>query len=218
MTTWDEQAWTGYATAVRGLDQLRRDAIAAVASQQAAAEHVRDRINQARDRAASQRSEFAQVAARLAVPTPGLEPDASRAGDETTDAGALTRMDAALQEASEHLDEADATLAGLAQRPSRTGLLGRWPTPLRNALVYFWYAALALIAIVEIDHVGGPSARAGTVVLAFAIGLPAVAWAVGWLSVGVLFSGDRGDGRRSLWLGVTINVVSLVAGLLLARR
>jgi hypothetical protein len=226
MTPSNEDAWDRYAVTARALDQLRREAAAVVVGQQDAANAAQEQIAVVRQRVALQRSRFTDVSSRLSTPPPKLDPlEADRASvvgfasPPARNADPTAGISAALRNATATLDAADATLSSVADRPARAGLLGSWPPPARNAIVYLWYSVLAMIAIAEIDHIGGPSSQAGLVVAAFSIVAPLVAWAVAWLSVGVVFAADaNGKRRRSAWLGLLICAIPLVVGLLLSGR
>lgn len=226
MTTSNEDAWDRYTATARALDQLRRDAAAVVVSQQAAASAAQEQIAVVRQRVALQRSRLSDVSSRLSTPSPKMEPlEADRASVAAVASAPVGNADpsaaisAALRKATATLNAADAILSSVADRPARTGLLGSWPPPARNAIVYLWYSVLAMVAIVEINHIGGRSAQAGLAAAAFSIVLPLFAWVVAWLSVGVIFSADAdGKRRRSAWLGLLICAIPLVVGLFLSGR
>lgn len=222
--TMDEDVWARYAASVRELDQVRRDAVAAVVAQRDAAGIARAQIAMARQRAASQRSRFIAVTARLSSSRARVElSDSDLAGTSaavSTSAASdpAAGISTALRAAAATLDAADATLSMVVDRPARAGLPGRWRPAARNVIVYLWYAALSLIAIVAVDRGAGPGARTGLLVTAAVIGT-AVAALMAWLSIGALFASVAdGDRCRSTWLGVLICALPLVIEIVVTGR
>lgn len=184
MTTWDPDAWSDYEGAAMRLDRLRRDATAAVASQHAAAAAAQDEIAEAYLQVANQRARFTDIVTEFGISEPELDPTTSDlAGAVATGPPeGIDEITAAVRDAAAVLDTAETTLASMADRAPRRRLLRGWPVTVRNALVHLWYAILATVAILEIDHLGGSSTRAGWVVAAVALVLSVVAATVGWLS------------------------------------
>lgn len=213
--------WDDYLSVTVELDTVRRRAANAVASQETAAEHARRDIGVARQRIALQRSRLAEAATRAGrVPLP-VEPSPTEV-NAASYAVTATAVDptpgiaSAIKGAWTTLDGADAVLSGIADDPSGPGVLRDWPTAARNALPYGWYAMLATIALVIINVVA-ESPSASFIALAFDFFVPAGAFVLGLISVGLVFGADR-NGRvsRSPGLGLAICAVPLVIGVLLS--
>jgi hypothetical protein len=214
-------AWDDYVAAIGELDTVRRNAAAAVASQEHAAQAARVELTGVRQRIGLQRARIADVASRAGRPTPELAPQPSDRGA----AAALmpvSVMDptpgvsAALRGGVATLDAADAALEIAADGPSGAGLLADWPPAARNALPYGWYALLAIVALVFInDFAGTPGAR--VVALGFDLAVPFGAFLLSVVSIGLLYPPDStGRKRRSLLLGVLICAIPLLVGLALS--
>lgn len=217
MTRWDD-----YVSEIRQLDAVRRDAAAAVARQQDAASSAQQELGGVRQRIALQRSRLTDVAGRLTRTPPAVDPlpvelSAASTLVEMATADPTPGINAALKGARAILDAADATLSVVANAPTRSGPLPGWPPTARNALVYGWYALLAVIALVTIRSFAGDSPEAGVVLLGFTLVVPVSAWLLAWLSIGLLF-GPASSGRkpRSSLLGAAICFVSMFIGLILS--
>jgi hypothetical protein len=211
-------AWDDYLSAIGEHDVVRRNATAAVASQEQSAQAARAELAAVRQRIVLQRTRLADVARRAGRPAPDVMP---HAGDQAVAATLLSAavMDptpgasAALKGAWATLDAADATLTIAAETPAGAGLLPSWPTRGRNALPYAWYAFLALIALVFINAFAGGSPSARFVAFLFDLAVPFGAFLLGVASISLLFAADR-NGRKpkSMLLGVVICAVPLVIG------
>jgi hypothetical protein len=211
-------AWDDYLSTIGELDVVRRNAAAAVASQEQAAQAARVELVTVRQRIVLQRTRLSDVARRAGRPAPDVMP---HAGDQATAATLVSAavMDptpgasAALKGAWATLDAADATLTLAAETPAGAGLLPSWPTTGRNVLPYAWYALLALIALVFINAFAGASPSARFVAFLFDLAVPFGAFLLGVASISLLFAPDR-NGRKpkSMLLGVVICAIPLVIG------
>jgi len=221
-------AWEEYLGAAGALDAERRNEAAAIVEQEAAAAAAAEELAATRRRIAAQAVRLVEISEKLAIAAPQLTPTADdraaalatvESADSSASADPSAGISAALRGATATLDAADATLFSAVNPGSTDGLLPTWPPLLRNGIVYFWFAALSMVAIAEITKIAGQSARAGLLDLVFAIVVPTCAWLVAWMSVGSLFGADV-DGRRhrSPWFGALLCVVPLVVGLVLASR
>jgi hypothetical protein len=102
-------------------------------------------------------------------------------------ADATTDITIALQRVRATLDAADATLSVAISGRTQRGLLAGRPPGVRNAIVYGWFALLALVAIIEINSIVGDSLQASVVIAVFALLVPAGAWVLGWITLRLLF-------------------------------
>jgi hypothetical protein len=183
--------WEDYRAAAVQLDEVRREAAAAVAAQQAAAEAAAAELAGVRQRIVLQRIRLTEVATRVARSVPLIEPQETERSAAAAMVASVTSdptpgINAALQGARATLDAADATLSVAADTPAGGILSSRSPA-VRNGLVYGWYAVLALIALVEINAIAGASPQANLILVLFALLVPAGSWLLGWTSVKLLF-------------------------------
>lgn len=102
-------------------------------------------------------------------------------------ADATADIAVALQRVRTTLDAADATLSSVTSTPAQRGLLAGRPPGVRNAIVYGWFALLALVAVIEINSIVGDSLQASVVVAVFSLIVPAGAWVLGWITLRLLF-------------------------------
>jgi hypothetical protein len=217
MTAWDE-----YVAAVTELDTVRRDAATAVAGQESAVRDARAELARVRARVGLQRTRLGAVSESLGRPVPVLDPEpADRAAAvhlvPPSVMDPTPAVSAALKGAWAGLDAADATVTIAAEAPSGDGFLASWPPPARNALPYAWYALLALIALVIVNGFAGSSPSAAVVALGFDLVVPAGAFLLGALSIGLLYGQTRdGRSRRSVVLGVMICVIPMLIGIALS--
>jgi hypothetical protein len=211
MNRWDE-----YLAATARLDEVRRESAATVAAQQATAGATTAELAAVRQRMSLQRTRLVEVATGLGRAVPPLEPvDRERAAvgaltgispigvaGITPDAVGYAPIDVparrsiadataditvALHRVRTTLDASDATLSSVAGTPSQRGLLASRPAGVRNAIVYGWFALLALIAVIEINSIVGDSLQASVVIAVFSLIVPAGAWILGWLTLRLLF-------------------------------
>ena len=193
--------WNAYLAATARLDEVRRAAESDAEAARAAATAAASELAGVRTRIILQRGRLADVASLTGEPAPVTDPQpaereaaaaaiAQLAGDPTP---ALT---AAVKGIRATLDAADATLSVVATGGGSSVPLGGWPPAARHGLVYGWHALLALVAVIEISVIAGNAPQAQLIVALLALGIPAGAWLLGWITVRVLF-GIPG-GRRSL--------------------
>jgi hypothetical protein len=159
----------------------------------------------------------------------GAAPDAlPRARRSIADATADIAV--ALQRVRATLDAADATLSTATSTPAQRGLLASRPPGVRNAIVYGWFALLALVAVIEINSIVGDSLQASVVVAVFSLIVPAGAWILGWIALRLLFGraaaaetpvvgrhlGDTAYRPSGGVVGAMLCAVPLVVGLILS--
>jgi len=190
--------WDDYRAAAAQLDEVRREAAAAVAGQQAAAAQAANDLANIRQRIVLQRTRLTEVAGRVAKTVPLIEPlEAERAAAAAIVASVTSDptpgINAALQGVRATLDAADATLSVAADAPTGGGVLSRRSPAVRNSIVYGWYALFALIALIEINAIAGASPQANLVVVLLAVVVPAGSWLLGWASVKLLFGNATKD-------------------------
>jgi hypothetical protein len=216
LTAWDE-----YVGAIAELDVARRNAAAAVASQEQAASTARTELAAVRQRIALQRARIVDIANRAGRPAPEVQPQPAdkSAAAVLVPASVMDPtpgVSAALRGAVAALDAADATIAVAAEAPSGGGLLSNWAPVARNAVPYGWYALLAVIALVFINAFVGSSPSAQVVAFGFDLAVPFGAFLLAVVSISLLFGPDRtGRKQRSIALGLLICAVPLVVGLAL---
>ena len=145
-------------------------------------------------------------------------------------ADATADIGVALQRVRATLDAADATLSSATSTPAQRGLLASRPPGVRNAIVYGWFALLALVAVIEINAIVGDSLQASVVVAVFSLIVPAGAWLLGWITLRLLFgraaATETSVGGRHLGdpayrpsggvVGAMLCAVPLVIGLILS--
>jgi hypothetical protein len=165
----------------------------------------------------------------------GRAPDGEAAppGDaraRRTVADATADITVALQRVRATLDAADATLSMATSGPAQRGLLAGRPPGVRNAIVYGWFALLALVAIIEINSIVGDSLQASVVIAVFALLVPAGAWLLGWVTLRLLFGrtgamemslvarrlGDTAYRPSGGVVGALLCAVPLIVGLILS--
>ncbi len=205
MNRWDE-----YLAAVVRLDEVRRESAATVAAQQATVGATTAELTAVRQRISLQRTRLVEVATSVGRAVPPLEPlDADlgvvaapiispSTGEDAvltaaapqarrSIADATADIAVALQRVRTTLDAADATLSSATSTPAQRGILASRPPGVRNAIVYGWFALLALVAIIEINSIVGDSLQASVVVAVFSLIIPAGAWILGWITLRLLF-------------------------------
>ncbi len=145
-------------------------------------------------------------------------------------ADATADIAVALQRVRTTLDAADATLSSATSASAQRGLLAGRPPGVRNAIVYGWFALLALVALIEINSIVGDSLQASIVVAVFSLIVPAGAWILGWITLRLLFGraaatetpvggrhlGDTAYRPSGGVVGALLCAVPLVIGLILA--
>jgi hypothetical protein len=248
MNRWDE-----YLAATARLDEVRRESAATVAAQRATVGATTAELAAARQRISLQRMRLVEIATIAGRAVPPLEPiDADRGavvalwptvspistdarppgGDHggRSIADVATDITVALQRVRATLDEADATLSTVTNTATQRGLLASRPPGVRNAIVYGWFALLALVAMIEINSIVGDSLQAAVVIAVFALIVPAGAWVLGWLTLRLLFGragatetspiarrlGDTAYRPSGGVVGALLSAVPLIVGLILS--
>ena len=143
-------AWNDYLAAIGQLDDVRRDAAAAVAEQERAVQAAQAELAGVRHRIVMQRERIAGVATRAGRPLPVVEPHELdrraaamlvRTGVVDPDARHQRRAAGRVGHAGRGRRHADRSCPNRRPRP------GCWPTGRRwfaTALPYIWYALLAI--------------------------------------------------------------------------
>jgi hypothetical protein len=145
-------------------------------------------------------------------------------------ADATADIAVALQRVRTTLDAADATLSSATSTPAQRGLLAGRPPGVRNAIVYGWFALLALVAVIEINSIVGDSLQASVVIAVFSLIVPAGAWMLGWITLRLLFGlaaatettvagrhlGDTAYRPSGGMVGAMLCAVPLIVGLILS--
>lgn len=206
-------AWQGYQAAARRLDSVRREGASALAEQQAVAQAARTELKYVRERLALQQREWpaAGVAPQELIPAPPAVPaDGTGVPADGTLGVPLDspeRVLDTLRRTRSIVDEADALVLG---RPAPASGLAGLPPNLRNLFVYAPFAFLA----VAIQYVLSTSENGFFLLIGLA--LPAVAFVLGFLTIGLIFppaEGTKVDRTPVLGAGVCLaSVVMLCAG------
>ena len=204
MTPWEE-----YLEAARELDDERRTAAAALAEQSTMLRSAREELTTVHQRIGLQQGRFADVGARRGVRVPALNPtdaevDAALAPD--SDPAAVL---AALRHARSTLDSADADLTTVDGRGGHGRLADR-PAALRNLVVYGAFALIVLALQIILFLV---TSERSLPLLAPVCGLvlPLLAFVLGWLTVGLVYSPDgTGPVDRTPLVGALVCLVAPV--------
>jgi hypothetical protein len=211
-------AWDDYCAAAQRLDAIRRGAASAAGEQAQAVRVARDELTAVRARLVPQQARLRESG----VPDEELRPtaaDAAAAGQ--TMAGGPAEVLVALRQARMTADGADAALLGTGGGPARAGAgraSGRRSAALRNLLVYGPFAAAVLLAQIALYLAAG--AGRSQYALGCALLLPVVAFALGWLGVGIAFPAppggrvDRTPAFGALVCAVPLALTAVTAGLL----
>lgn len=197
MTSWDE-----YVAAVVQLDEVRRQTETSAEEQRAAVRTASDELAGVRARIALQRGRLTEVAALARQRRPGVEPlpeerQAAAAVVAPATSDPTPGVGVAIQGIRATLDAADATLSAVAAGGGSRTFLPGLPPAARHAVIYGWYALVALVAVIEISRIVGSSPQAQLLLAACALAVPAGSWALGWITVRVLMgAGDPAAGRH----------------------
>lgn len=194
-----DQVWEEYLAATGRLDAVRREAVTTAAERQAAVQAARGELAQVRERLALQQREWPG----LGVPITRLQHPVA---PETVGAGPAEIL-SALRHARSMVDEADALVMSPPAGPARL------PPPLRNLLVYAPLALLVLIAqLVVVSFVDETPFYLPLIGLV----MPAVAFGLGFLTIGLVFpaqpGAQPGGGRldRTPILGAAVCLASVL--------
>jgi hypothetical protein len=199
-------AWQEYLAAARRLDAVRRGAVAAAGEQAESVQTAREELTGVRARLVPQQSRLRGlgVSEMELLPSPPEVAMAVRAM-----AGGPAAALAALRQARGTADAADARVVQAAGGRPLARAAG-WPPWQRNLLVYVPFALAALVGQLALSALAG--AGSPLVLLLFAALLPAAAFGVGWLTVGLVFW--PGPGRRVDRTALLGGLVCLVPALL----
>jgi hypothetical protein len=194
-------AWLDYLGAAQQLDAVRRGAATAADAQAHTIQAARDELRGVGARLAPQRSRLRDLGvpeSRLA-PTPTEVAEAAQAM-----AGGPAAALAALRHARVTADSADAAVVGSIVLPA-----GDLPAWRRNLLVYGPFALVVLV--VQIGLMVAAGGRSGVAALGCGVTMPFAAFALGWLTVGLVFRppvGGRVD--RTALLGAAVCAAPLL--------
>jgi hypothetical protein len=178
-----DDAWAEYQAAARRLDEVRR-ALTAVATEHThTAQAAALELSGVRARLAPQRSRLVRD---LGVPEQTLtpSPDEVAAAAQAVAAGPAAAL-VALRQARATADAADA--ATVTPGPAARG----WTPWLRNLLVYGPFA-LAVLAVQIGLYLTAAADALPVYALVFGLLMPAVAFGLGWLTIGFVFGSGRG--------------------------
>lgn len=199
----NDEAWNEYLTAAQRLDAVRRGLATAQGEQAQAARAAQDELAGVRARLAPQRAKLLAQG----VPDAALQPaPADVAAAAQAMAGGPPAVLAALRRARTTADAADATEHGTVPVQAR----GETPAWLRNLIVYGPFAVVVLIVQVALYL----TADTDLVLYAALCGLsmPAAAFAIGWLTIGLAFvppPGEKVD--RTPLFGLAVCFAPIVA-------
>jgi hypothetical protein len=158
--------WGDYLMAAQRLDAIRRAASAASSEHAATVQAAHQELATVRARLAPQR---ARLVRDFGVPDGALSPhDAERAVAAQTVAGGPAIVLAALRQARGTADAADAAMVGPGPR-------AQWRPWARNLLVYGPFAAAVLLV--------------PTYALLCGLSMPALAFGLGWVTIGFVYGG-----------------------------
>jgi hypothetical protein len=173
-------AWTDYLAAAQRLDTVRREAADVAATEAAAVAAARDELPTVQARLGMQAARIVDLAGRAGAAPPALQPGPAeqRAAAQSVAGGPAVAL-AALRQARATVDVADAALARFDDDRDSSHT---W----RNLLIYGPLAAavlaIQLVFSFLVDQRTRPFYAAGC-----GLTLAALAWAAGWLLVGVIY-------------------------------
>jgi hypothetical protein len=185
-------AWEDYLTAAQRLDATRRLAATAAAEQAGVRQAATDELAAARRRLALQQARLADVTARRRVRPPVLTPTEAEAAAELAPGSGPVAVLAALHHARSTLDAADAGLTDV-DRPGAAGRLAGRPPAVRNLPVYGGFALVALV-LQAVLFAATSAESLPLVAPVCGLALPLLAFALGWLTVGLVYP-PPGGGR-----------------------
>jgi hypothetical protein len=201
-------AWEEYVDAARRLDAVRRAAAATLAEETAAAQAARDELAGVQARLVAQRTRLTDRAAEAGL----RPPDTAAPPAEIDPAGSSVPVAtlAALHQAHNALDAADAELTAAAEYRGLLSQVHGWPPAVRNLLVYGPLALLVvLVELVLFAAVAG--AERPFLGAACGLVLPVIGFAVGWLAVGLVYRvGPDGAVDRTPVVGAIVCAAPLL--------
>ncbi|WP_100448878.1 hypothetical protein [Glycomyces xiaoerkulensis] len=182
-------AFDDYLGQVRRLDEVRRNADEAAARSASRTESLGQRVDRLSEQAAAQRSRVDELARAARVDPP------PRTSAQPLDGDPAVEIDAAeadLRTSATELEEA----RFLAHRPP---WLPKWRGDERNGLVYGLFALAALVVQLVVLRTVKADDLTGAIVLAgVLIACPLLAFALGWLTIGVTSRPRIGDQEERL--------------------
>jgi hypothetical protein len=193
-------AWEDYQAAAQRLDQVRREAAAAVAEHAAAVQTAQQELTVVRQRLALQRARITDLASRAGLPTPLLTPDPPLP-EPPGPAAAI----ALVRGAAGDLAAADAAVSEVDTGNLARGPFPDWPQVLRNVLVYGSVALLVLAVQLGL-YFGFANPQTEPIALVCGATLPALGYGIAWLTVVLLY----GKVDRTPVLGAAISAAPIV--------
>lgn len=190
MTGPQSDPWAGYLDAAKRLDALRRAATDAAGEYDKTMQAAQQELATVRARLAPQQARLMQdfgVPANELVPSP-----AEQAAAAQTVAGGPIAVLAGLRQARGTADAADATMLG--RGPLQRAPLRPWA---RNLLVYGPFAAAVLIVQIVL-YLVAPAGSLPTYALICGLSMPALAFGLGWLTIGFVYGGGTKVDRTPL--------------------
>ena len=186
--------WADYLAAAQRLDVVRRAASSAVSDQAQAVQSAQQELAGVRARLAPQRSRLARD---LGVPEAELTPQPAElaAAAQALPPGAAGVL-AALHQARATADAADASML-------TAGRATQWTPWMRNLLVYGPFAVAVLLVQIVLFLIVDGNDRYGWAI-GWALLMPGLAFALGWLTIGFVFGGGPGRTDRTPLLGVVV--------------
>lgn len=182
-------AFDDYLAQLRRLDEVRRDADETAARTASQTESLGQRVDRLADQAQAQRTAVDELASAARVQAPPRVAPHQLGGDPVTE---ISAAEADLRTAAKELEDA----RFLAHRAP---LLPRWRGDERNGLIYGLFALAALIAELLVLRIVGADDLTGAIVLAaVVIACPVLAFALGWLTIGVAARPKIGDEEEKL--------------------
>jgi hypothetical protein len=184
--------WAAYLAAAQRLDAVRRAAGAASSEQAATVQGAQQELAGVRARLATQRVRLVQD---FGVPDADLmtQPGEQMAAAQMVAGGPAAAL-AALRQARGTADAADAAMLGPGPRIP----LGPWS---RNVLIYGPFAAAVLIVQIVL-YLVAPSGSLPTYALLCGLSMPALAFGLGWLTIGFVYGGGPQKVDRTPIAGV----------------
>jgi len=184
--------WADYLAAAQRLDMVRRAANSAVSEHTATLRAAQQELSAVQARLAPQR---ARLIRDLGVPENDLTPQAAdRAPAVQAASGGAAAVLALLRQARGTADAADAVMLG-------PGPATPWRPWARNLLVYGPFAAAVLIVQIVL-YLVAPSGSVPTYALLCGLSLPAVAFGLGWVTIGYVYGDGAGKLDRTPLIGI----------------
>jgi hypothetical protein len=205
-------AWAEYQEAIRELDSARRAAAATAAEQATALRTARDELAAVRQRLALQQARLTDTARRHGVRLPDLARADSDGAVPVPGDGPAAVLES-LHRARAGMDAADAELTAVDAPAGWPGRMASRPPAARNLVVYGAFT-LVVLALQVVLFVVASEESLPALAPVCGLVLPLLAFALGWLAIGILFPTPPGSTvDRTPLVGA---VVCIVAPVLLA--